>query len=373
MDAFSTTSAFTPTIGSFQQFLTGETAFYAHPDYKAKTREELASSKPLPAVYKFNTEKKIVRVVKIIFSVLVFPVGIYKLLHALVGKFALLPSSTPAICGQSKKRLDRARSDIDLDQELKFKRITLQVNGKAVDAMIVGKASTLDNGKWIVSANGNGEYYEHKFYEGSDFVEMMDHFEANALVFNYPGVPRSFGLPLRKSMAKAHRAMLTFLEDPVKGIGAKKIIGYGHSIGGAAQGEALKKHILKGGIKYLFIKSRTFSDMSTTASTLTNRFLGFLVKVFRWNMSSVSSSKKLRAPEIILQTARVRKYKRLTDSSKIVHDGIIGVKPALAKVLLDSPDCNKENKIFIGIPEGHNDSLSNIPYIVDAANELLAR
>ncbi|MBA3603759.1 MAG: hypothetical protein H0W50_09000 [Parachlamydiaceae bacterium] len=46
------------------------------------------------------------------------------------------------------------------------------------------------------------------------------------------------------------------------------------------------------------------------------------------------------------------------DSSKIINDGVIFANASLAKVLLDDPTCPKENKVFLGIKEGHNTSLS---------------
>ena len=106
----------------------------------------------------------------------------------------------------------------------------------------------------------------------------------NAIVFNYPGVGASSGLPNRQAMAKTYRAMLNFLEDRTNGIGATEIIGYGHSIGGGVQGDALKTHELKKDVKYVFVKSRTFSDLSTTASLLMAKPFGFLVKILGCNI-----------------------------------------------------------------------------------------
>jgi len=201
----------------------------------------------------------------------------------------------------------------------------------------------------------------------------MSAVEGNAIVFNYPGVGASSGLPNRAAMAKAYRAMLTFLEDKDAGIGAEEIIGYGHSIGGGVQGDALKAHNLKEDVKYVFVKGRTFSDLSTEATALAGKAAGFALKIFGWNMDSVHSSKKMQVPEIILQTALVQDYEELTDSSKIIDDGIIAGKASLAKVLLDDDRCPKSHKIFIGIPEGHNYGLSDPAYLAHKIEDCLNR
>ncbi|WP_284452673.1 hypothetical protein [Parachlamydia acanthamoebae] len=172
-------------------------------------------------------------------------------------------------------------------------------------------------------------------------------------------------------MAKAYRAMLNFLEDQKIGIGAKEIIGYGHSIGGGSQSDALKKHPLKKDIKYVFVKSRSFSTLYRTAIHVTYRPLAFLVKILGWNMNSSKVSEKLQAPEIILQTAKVASYEEIKNSSKIIDDGIITAKASLAKKLLDDEKCAKRNKIFIGIPDDHCAELSDPTFLATRIESLL--
>jgi len=325
----------------------------------------------LPVNYTWNTEHKIIRVIKQIFSVIIFPIGIYKLLHALVGKVALLPASNPALLGFSKNHANDSRSGISLEGDWKHKRITVEVDGYKIDAVIVGTASTLNNGRWVLASNGNGEFYEDSLTNDGDFKQILSKVKGNGIVFNYPGVGASSGLPNRDAMAKAYRAMLALLEDQNKGIGAKEIIGYGHSIGGGVQGDALKKHKLKKDVKYVFVKSRTFSNLSTTASILTIKPLGFLVKLLGWNMDCVESSKKLQAPEIIMQTANVKNYEELNDSAKIIDDGVIPAKASLATALLRDNKCPKQNKIFIGMREEHNNLLNDPSYLAQKIETLL--
>jgi hypothetical protein len=161
------------------------------------------------------------------------------------------------------------------------------------------------------------------------------------------------------------------LEDQNNGIGAKEIIGYGHSIGSGVQSDALKTHELKKDIKYVFVKSRTFSDLSTVASTLASKPLGFLVKMLGWNMDCVESSKNLQAPEIIMQTANVKKYEELKDSSKIINDGIITANASLAKALLEDNQYPRKNKVFIGMRETHNAGLKDPSFLAQKIEALL--
>lgn len=360
-----------PHPASFKDILNGDKAFYNQSDYLDVTQRDFAQNKSLPLKYTWNTENKIIRIAKKMFSIIIFPIGIYTLLHALVAKVALLPASSPSCMGHDENYANNSRLAISLDGEWKYKRITLEVDGYKIDATIVGKASTLNNGRWVLPSNGNGEFYEDHLSWCDGFKRILTEVNSNAIVFNYPGVGASSGLPNRQAMAKAYRAMLNLLEDRENGIGAKEIIGYGHSIGGGVQSDALKTHKLKNDIKYVFVKSRTFSDLSATASILINKPIGFLVKILGWNMDSVESSKKLKAPEIILQTANVKEYEELKDSSKIINDGVIPANASLAKALLEDNKCPKQNKVFIGMREGHNHGLTDPSFLAKKIEALL--
>lgn len=357
----------------FSAVLSGQNAFYRSPTYLQSTQADLRATSVLPATYTWDTESKIIRIAKLILSIVLFPLAIYRFLHALAGKIALLPASNPRLMGYLENHANQSRSSIQLGTDWKYKRITVEVDGYKIDAMIVGKEPYLGNGRWVLASNGNGEFYEDKLSFNEGFKQFLTQINGNAIVFNYPGVGASSGLPNRHAMAKAYRALLTFLEDRRKGIGAREIIGYGHSIGAGVQGDALNDHPLKRNIQYAFIKSRTFSDLTTTASSLTNPFLGFLVRILGWNMNPAESSKKLQAPEIILQTANVPNQEELVNSSQIVDDGIIPAHASLAKVLLDDPECPKNNKTFFGVRERHNERLNDPSFLARRIEAYLNR
>lgn len=357
---------------SFKDILSEDKGFYNQPNYLDATSQDFAQKNLLPVNYTWNTESKTMRISKQILSIIIFPIVIHRLLHALAGKIALLPSSSPGLMGYSANQIDNMRSKVPLGGEWKYKRITVEVDGYKVDATIMGKASTLNNGRWVLASNGNGEFYENKLHN-HDFKQILSEVDGNAIVFNYPGVGASSGLPNREAMAKAYCAMLNLLENQEKGMGAKEIIGYGFSIGGGVQGDALKNFKLKEDVKYVFVKDRTFSDLKTTASILTIKPLGFLVKILGWNMSSVESSKKLQVPEIIMQTSKVKGYEELNDSSKIIDDGVIAADASLAKALLKDDKCPKKNKIFIGMQEEHCERLNNISFLTEKIKEMLKK
>lgn len=355
--------------------LSGENAFYKVPNYYKATKDEFSYKKviDLPVTYTCNTENKITRIAKKIFSTIVFPIGIYQALHNLAGKIIVL-SSNPNNRPFSNNVIEM-RTKISLNKQWKYKRIHIKVDDHHIDAMIIGKTSTLDNGKWILASNGNGEFYEDHLHNDSEFKQILSEMKGNGLVFNYPGVAGSSGGPNRQAMTKAYHAMLSFLEDKENGIGAKEIIGYGHSIGGGVQGEGLKTYQLKKDIKYVFVKSRTFSNLSLlVSSALDNKALGHLVKILGWNIDSVTSSKNLKVPEIILQTAQNQnfyQYKELNNSSTIINDSVITKEASLAKILLDDANCSKENKLFIGITESHNVPLKNPKLLAEKVNNFL--
>lgn len=376
---------------SFRNILSGEKAFYNQPDYLKAGKQDWYSNKHLPVSYTWNTEHKIIRIAKGILPTLIFSTGIYKFFCILAGKASLrqpLPALIFSIgiykllqiitgvfilpaADLMQKDLNNIRSEISLRGQWKYKRITIKVDNYKIDGVIVGKPSTLDNGRWFLASNGNGECYEYKL-TNVEFKQMLHKCNSNALVFNYPGVGSSSGPISKKEMVKAYRAMLTFLEDKEKGIGAKGIIGYGLSIGGGIQGEALKMHPLKKDVKYVFIKDRTFSSLSQLVSLIKGRILGFSVKCFGWEMDSVTSSKKLQATEIVLQTTKKNNFHSLKSSDDLKEsDGVIKKEGSLAFELLK--EGTHENKYYLGITSGHNNALGKevIEHLSEIVNQAL--
>lgn len=355
---------------SFKEaYLEGPNAFYNQPDYKNKTKDELSDKRRRPVSYKWNTQNKFTRIIKDIGSTIFFPIGFCRFMHRAAGAFTL-PASNPSLLGHPMDYANGVRKLlVDLDGEWKYKRITVRVNGREIDAVIMGKESTLNNGKWTVVSNGNGQFYEETMAEGREIKEILTKTESNAILFNYAGVGASSGMPNRRAMAHTYRAMLNFLEDEKKGIGAKKIIGYGHSIGGGVQ-EALGKHKFKKDIKYVFVKSRSFSTLSAAGGGI-SFILRPLTSIFGWNMNSIKASKKLPVPELILQTHKHNNYQLIKDKNDIVNDRVIAAKSSHAYELLKSKKPHKAKKVILGIPENHNSDIVNTGIVARYINNLL--
>jgi hypothetical protein len=302
--------------------LSGETAFYAQPDYYDKVLEETSNPKALDEisyVYRSpaserdaqrqrasSTDYKIVSLSKQILGYI--PSKIYAVLDRLVSCCVLpasLPESLYFLTGHCAQRILRMRSRFGEDSiprdgrplnpgDRVSKRITVSVDGCSIDAIISGRIFNLANGRWILRANGNNDFYENT-NPGCEMSSLMREKKFNVLMYNYPGVGASSGALSKEMMVKTHRAMLSLLEDSQGGVGAKSIIDIGNSIGGGVQGEALKKHELKDDIDYIFIKNKTFSQLSKVPDFIS----GAILRFFGWEMDSVESSKKLRCKEIM--------------------------------------------------------------------------
>lgn len=213
-------------VNIFKDILSGENAFYNSPTYAEDLKNDLLKAEALPVSYSYNTERKIYRIAKIILSIIIFPIGIYKLIHSLAG-FGIVGAARDTLFWKilSTLKICKPIHSNDFTPWLidrKFKRITIEVDGYKIDAMIVGKKETLNNGKWLLASGGTDEIYEsglsHDFGESQvpawqDLSELGNY---NALLFNYPGVMSSTGMPSRQALIKAYRAMLTFLEDRKK-------------------------------------------------------------------------------------------------------------------------------------------------------------
>lgn len=197
----------------FKGILSGDRAFHSHTAYQSGVRQELTHPTHLPVSYTFDTESKIVRVVKRVFSIIFFPILIYQALHALLGKIFFLPASTPSVMGYDPNHAAKCRFAASVTGDWKYKRFTVAFDGHKIDALVMGKTATFGNGRWVLAANGNGGFYEDKFRERHDFKDLLTALNGNAVVFNYVGVGASPGFPNRDSMVKAYRAMLNLLED----------------------------------------------------------------------------------------------------------------------------------------------------------------
>lgn len=348
----------------------GDNAFYLHPNYLAQTIEEFSQKRP-PKIASFQYLSKNQKVKKWIHKLSKFfpPYYLFWFIHTLAGKKVLLPASNLHGFGLDLETLSHLRLQGPLKGPYKFKRLRLEMDHLSLDAMIVGTPETFQRDRWLFFTNGNAEFYENKL-TNSGFYQLLEKFKANALIYNYPGVGASQGSANRFLLRRSALACMSFLEDRLYGLSAKEIIGFGHSIGGGVQGELTSHHLFKKEVRYAFIKSRTFASFAQVAAELSNPISGLLVALLGWNMKTAKSSKRCKAPEIILQSALVHFYVNLSQfCEKITHDGVIPKNSSLAYTLLKRKSFWPK-KIFLGIFEGHNQNLVHPEQVYDALSIL---
>lgn len=316
-------------------------------------------------VYNYDTISKTRRIALICLAIIIFPIGLGLLAHKLIGKIMFNGWLTV-----NEHRKTFIESYVGSEEGSKTlakviaKRINVLVDGFIVDAFICGRPENINNGKWVIVATGVGRCME-------DMQGYFDHdqlHQQNYLFFNYPGVGASTGLPSKDQVVNSYNAMLHFLEDSEKGIGAKEIVCWGRSIGGAIQAEALKNHIFQDQIKYTLVRDRSFSRLSDVS------WYTKILKFVGWEFDGVAASEKLeelKKDEIILQTAHhkpsilanrnsLSEIGRLQDqdlyyndkdlltANRILDDGSISARSSLAYALL-SKKTDWEHKKFISI------------------------
>jgi len=374
--------------------LTGPEAFYNLTDYDQVTRKELrASAPPQTPVYTYENGSKWVRLSKdlifngsslvLVYTITAFclkklsrrtlnpptlpkqvvwltlPIALYNDVYIIAG-WLIHPASLPFFFPIAKRFFN---VDLDAKREGFFsegrevKRVSVQANGYLVDTLVVGKQENLNNGRWIIFSNGNGEVYEA---QRDDYLELADTLDANIIFYNYASTGRSSGLlPNHKAILASHQAMHAFAKDE---LGAKEIIDFGHSIGGGIQGENLKTMPLDQEIKYVFVKHMTFATISELAEVMVG-IAGAAIPYLNWEYSSVESSKALQHREIIIQQGRVNG--QMTQVDQLTEtDGVVPGKESLAKALFEDPECHKK-KTFVLVREGHNYQMWNVSDIAD--------
>jgi hypothetical protein len=317
------------------------------------SNKEFLCDEPVNLVYQYQINQEILSLLKRYFSLAFIPKALYDIGHIIAAKMALLPSSSYFFNEYDEKHILEERSKIPADQNWIYKRFAVKCDEIVIDAVMAVKPQTLFNERWMLVSNGNNEFYEKKILTG--FIqEFAAKINANIIFYNYPGVANSIGVPSRSCLNRSYRAMLKFLEDDVNGVGAKQIIGYGFSMGGGVQADALLDHDLKKNIKYLFIKDRTFSSLSLVTKYFKNTFLSILVNFMNWEMDCLLSSKLLDTNEIIIQTTNLASCQEIFNSQSICHDGIIASEASLAKTLFENRNKFKGKKVFIGVDGEHS-------------------
>lgn len=303
----------------------GENPFFNSPNYETELKKEFDNSPNLT----YESSQKIE------------PVSLRSTLGTVVRKILKI------LCCPTQKSPPNLGSKLVAETtDWKYKRLTLKVDGNSIDATLMVRPKTAINKKWVIASIGRYQRYEDRLTEKA-FQSFLEQTESNAILFNYAKMGVSTGKRNPQTMTAAYKAALEFLEDEEKGIGAKKIIGYGYSMGGGVQGKALESYNLESGLKkgiqYLFIKDRTFSELAAVIKSYSKGFIRFLPRC-DWRLESVESSKKLadlKIPEIIVQT---------TDENLApISDGVISKNASLKSKISMLPREMKAQKWYINI------------------------
>lgn len=290
--------------------------------------------------------KRIGRIAYNLFSVLFFPLGACRLLghglHLLAGRRIV-----PAQIFQDKNLLNQGRESLIKDwggTPVSFNT----PDGKLLDGMHIPGKNALKQASTIIMFNGNGSTYELKGasiamemkQEGAQIaldvpVSNLADFVAkgyNVLLFNYRGVGRSEGRATRDGLILDGESAFQYVRKRL-GVPEKRIILFGHSLGGAVATQIAASHP-----HVQLCNMRSFSSLEKTVRALFAKspalslILSKLVVAIGWEMNSAANWKKVKGRKWIVHHP---------------HDPVIKKEAGLFSAL------NKRGKQFEGFALHH--------------------
>jgi len=230
-----------------------------------------------------------------------------------------------------KKKLNqKKRVRIALEKALAFQDkvqlepIVLKKNGMAFHGWILFDPKQKENGKWVLQATGNKAAVEEYIPRIQERYALVGY---NTLLINNPGVGESQGTSTPKTIGQVQELALSYLENTV---GAKKIVLAGHSLGGAAIGQAILQHTFKPNIQYLVIQQMTFGKLSKVAKQMKPSLKALIKPVVYWTgleMDTTAASRKLA--ELNIEEYIINKK----IAAKYLHDGVIAGRVSLGHSL----------------------------------------
>jgi hypothetical protein len=255
------------------------------------------------------------------------------------------------------KQLNKVRPRLqNVMNNMWIREITIERNGVRYDGLLIGSPKTLQNGRWILQATGNGcpiEMMADLF--GQEYLSA----DFNVLMINGPSVGRSGGRADVRTIGEAQEAGLRFLETTVN---AEQIGIAGHSLGASAIGEAILLHNFRDDISYLVIRQYAFDKTSNVVKKIMGlpilkQFSKYLVLKADLEMDNILSSRKLEElgiPEVIIQAVDPKKAdpKSPLTTKAFISDGIIPAKASLGYRLMKEKVL--QNKHFIGVRNGNH-------------------
>lgn len=287
--------------------------------------------------------EKVKNVARNIFSVIIFPVGIYRLLVALarvVTPMVVLPAASIYDCKtEGLSELDKNKlSLIDIRREaflananFNAEQITVQTADKVnLDSVTIQNMNQKDlpakDQKWIVFFTGNADCYENNLMGLSQLVRDSG---SNVMCGNYRGVFRSEGkATCSQDLILDGEAMVQYLLS--KGVEPQNILLRGWSLGGAVATAVAAQHQEEGKEMNLCV-DRSFSTIGDVARGWVGSVLGFaadkLSSAANWGFDSVRDFQKVKGYKFIIQARHDKVirysaslYKRLKEANMSPED-----------------------------------------------------
>lgn len=261
---------------------------------------EAAFAKKADFTHEAQGSSKAARLAYNVFSTAIFPLKMLQRLHEMAGNTLLLPSSFLGLC-------------ISWGAQPVENRRTLTVCGTNIDVYLDSN-STITSDRWLVVANPNGMIYEQLLWV-EHIQKLAQELGAHIAYFNYPGTGYSEGMPNRWLMVEAQRTVWIYLACLV---GAKQIVNYGWSLGGAVQSEASVNFNWQR-VGHVSIKDRTFSTLSKVARSLMGWPGALAASLSGWDFNAVAN---VPMNHVVLQA---------TWQDLIADDGVISAEASFAR------------------------------------------
>lgn len=302
-----------------------------------------------------STSNKIARVAYLVFSILVFPVGIVRLIGYAININATKNAILPGV-DTCKEALKNARERVLNHSEFisRCQRHTIETADHVkLDTIVVNNLEQIkkpiNEQKFVVFFTGNSGSYEGAFDE---LLHFSNETGANVYTGNYRGVGESEGFPTGfKDLVMDGEAMIQFLLS--KGVKSKNILIYGWSMGGAVGTHVAALH-QKTGDEMNLANDRSFASFVKEVKELLGKighsFLNHrgclvritgafitvgipialgLIQALGWNFKNVEQYKKINGHKFIIYHP---------------EDGIIPYKASLYKVIKESQMTKADKK-----------------------------
>lgn len=254
-------------------------------------------------IYQVNSlTNKIKRIAWLIFSVLVFPVGIVRLVGWAANRYCTRNILLPGV--KIREEYEATMNNFRSHHYQTDERVTIETADKVkLDTLVLEnptqKIKRPDEQKWIIFLNGNLGCYEGSFVE---LQSLRDHSQASIYTGNYRGVMYSEGMPTcAKDLQLDGEAMVQYLLN--RGVAEKNILLFGWSMGGgvACAVAAQHKEICLGVNRSYssvtdLVKHQQFLKMSPFLRSLS----ASLIHLLEWEYDNVENFQKVNGRKFMI-------------------------------------------------------------------------